>query len=167
MRTKFLLLSCIAIFLISCNKKKINSQVTNNILAPISNFYNFEIGNTLYNTTSLYGQDYYTPNGETLLMVNAGISGDTINAGFTLKINSIGNFSHDSNNVSITNRFVVNFGNSSNPNSTFISKSGTINITSFDIINHIYAGTFTAVMALSANPSYTLPLTNGSFHLQY
>ena len=152
---------------VSCNKEKINNQTSSNSSNSNSNFYKFEIGSTTYNTTSLYGQDYLTPDDDTLLMVNAGNSNDTINASFTLKVKSTGTFNHDSSNVSETNRFVINFGNSSNPNSTFISKSGTINITSFDLINHVYAGTFNAVMTLSTNPSYTLPLTNGSFYMKY
>ena len=168
MKTKILFICFTLIVFISCNKKKSNNQVTNNTSNnPISNFYKFEIGNTLYNTASLYGQDYHVPGGDTLLMVNAGTNSDTINGAFTLKVNSIGTFNHDSTNVSPNNRFVINFGNFSNPNSTFISKSGTINITSFDLINHVYAGTFNAIMTLSTNPSYTLPLTNGSFYLKY
>ncbi len=153
---------------ISCNKNKSKNQAANTTSSNATpNFYQFKIGTTTYNTTSLYGQDYHVPSGDTLLMINAGSNNDTINGGFTLKIKSIGSFTHDSTNVSETNRFIVNFGNYSNPNSIFISKSGTINITSFDLINHVYAGTFSAVMTLSTNPSYTLPLTNGSFYLKY
>ncbi|HRG02464.1 MAG TPA: hypothetical protein PKZ75_15225 [Bacteroidia bacterium] len=168
MKIKILSLSFIVISFISCNKSKSNNQITNSTNnTSTSNFYKFKIGATSYNTSSLYGQDYLSPDGDTLLMINAGTNTDTINGAFTLKVKSIGTFNHDSASVSETNRFVVNFGNSSNPNSTFVSKSGTINITSFDLINHVYAGTFSAVMTLSTNPSYTLPLTNGSFYLKY
>lgn len=168
MKTIKLLTSLILITFYSCNKNKSNNQITNsNSNNTNINFYKFKIGTIAFNTNSIYGQDYYIPSGDTLLMINAGTSNDTINGGFTLKVKSIGSFYHDSTNVSETNRFILNFGNPNNPNSTFISKSGTINITSFDLINHIYAGTFSAVMTLSTNPSYALPLTNGSFYLKY
>lgn len=162
--TLFIILMLIVF--ISCNKNKTNnsSPTPTNQQA---NYFSFKIGATNYSTDTLYGQVYEFPNVDTLLMINAGNSSDTIGASFTLKVTSVGTFSHDSVSVSPTNRFVVNFGNQNNPNSTFYSKSGTINISSYNKINNMFSGTFSAVMYLSTNPSHTLSLTNGSFYLKY
>lgn len=169
MKKTLLFINLILIVFISCNKNKTNtsSPAANNQNNSQSNYYSFKIGATNFSTGSLYGQVIEVPNSDTLLMINAGSNTDTITGSFTLKVNSAGIFSHDSTTANSTNRFVVNFGDPNSPHSTFLSKSGTINITSYDKINHLFVGTFSAVMYLSSNPTYTLPLTNGSFYLKY
>ncbi len=169
MKKNTLYFSLLLIIFISCNKNKTSnpSPVSNTQNNLQQDYYSFKIGNTSYSLANVYGQNFDLPTGDTLLMINGyGPSSDTISGGFTLKVNSTGTFTHDSTNVNENNRFVLNFGNYSNPNSTYVSKTGTINITTYDKINRTYAGTFSAVMTLSTNPSYTLPLTDGAFYMK-
>lgn len=160
-----LFVTIMLIVFISCNKSKTNNSSPTSTNQQ-ANYFSFKIGVTNYSTNTLYGQVYEFSNIDTLLMINAGNSSDTIGASFTLKATSVGTFNHDSTSVSSTNRFVVNFGDQNNPHSTYYSKSGTINISSYNKVNNMFSGTFSAVMYLSTNPSYTLSLTNGSFYLK-
>jgi len=169
MKKGILLIELTLIVFISCNKNnsKTSAPTSGNLVNQQANYYSFKIGTTTYSASSVYGQIFEFPNIDTLLMVNGGNNTDTISGSFTLKVTSIGSFNHDSTSVSQTNRFVVNFGTNNNPHSTFYSKSGTINISSYDKVNNLFSGTFSAVMYLSTNPTYTLPLTNGGFYLKY
>lgn len=170
MKKIIVVINLILIACVSCNKNKTSTPETPDTTQnnQQTNHYSFKIGATSFSTNNLYGQVIIGLN-DTMLMINEGVTADTITGGFTLNATSTGTFNHDSTNTSPTNRFVVNFGNdpTSSPHATFFSKSGTVNITAYDKINNTFSGTFSAIMYLSSNPSYTLPLTNGSFYLHY
>lgn len=166
MKPRIILLSIVFTTLFSCHKSKTTAPTMIASTASVTpNNYSFKIGLTNYSTNDLYGQTFDYPT-DTLLFINAGSASDTITGGFTLKLKSLGTFTHDSTSTSAINHFVINFGNPSSPTSSFTSKSGTITVTSFDKINMLYAGTFSGIMYLTSNPSYTLPLTSGSFYLK-
>lgn len=144
-------------------KKTVVPINTNQNLQP--NYLTCKIGNVIYNTDSLTAQHLITQGVDSLLMVYTFSQTDTINVGFTLHVSSTGTFTHNPNNVSETNRFVLNFGDLKTPQFiSFTSTSGTIQVTKYDRINHEYAGTFSATLTLTTNPNYTISMTNGSFH---
>jgi hypothetical protein len=155
--------------LFACTKKTSSPTTTvtpKTVTAVVTNNYSFDIGATHYSTSDVYGQVINTTS-DTILTINAYNTTDTVSGAFTLHAPSIGTYTHTNVIGNYNNSFVVNFGNSSHPTSTFYSKSGTISITSYDNINLTYAGTFSGIMYLSTNPSYTLALTNGSFYYKY
>lgn len=93
---------------------------------------------------------------------------DTISVNFTLKLNNIGTYILDSTTIGENNRFVVALNIDGNPSQrTYFSKSGIVNITTFDIANWTYAGTFSGVIESESNPNDTLLLSNGSFYFKY
>lgn len=161
------LIISLIIALMGCNKNTPNpiiSSAPNQV--PTSNHYSFDIGSFHYSSPDLYGQQYYVSS-DTLLVLNAYNNSDTISGGFTLHAPGIGTFTHTNTIGNTNNCFGVSFGNPSMPNSTFYSQSGTLTITTYDNAYHTYAGTFSGIMYLSTNPSYTLALTNGSFYYKY
>ena len=151
------------IVIIACTKKTNNATIkTSTPTQSISNHYSFDIGTIHYSTSDNYGQQYFTS--DTILSMNFYNTTDTISGGFSLHAPQVGTYYHTNSIGNTINCFVINFGNPSSPNSTFYSKSGTLNITDCDIVNQIYSGTFSGVMYLSSNPSQTISLTNGSFY---
>lgn len=136
MNTKIIGLGIILFTLMSCHKTNTTLPTIISTTSVTPNSYSFKIGLTNYSTNILYGQTFDFPT-DTLLFIGAGSSSDTITGGFTLKLNSLGTFTHDSVSSSTINHFVVNFGNPSSPRSSFASKSGTITVTTFDKINMI------------------------------
>lgn len=150
-----------------CNKKTpapiVNSS-SNQVNA--TNHYSFDIGSFHYSTSDNYGQQYYVSS-DTLLSMNFYNNTDTVSGGFTLHAPGVGTYTHTNTIGNTNNSFGVSFGNPSNQNSTFYSKSGTLIITTYDNAYHTYAGTFSGIMYLSTNPTHTLTLTNGSFYYKY
>lgn len=154
--------------LIQCSKKDKKSSVnqSNQTQQIISQNFSCMLGNSNFNTSDMNCAPLITQGIDSLLMLNAYSQTDSISFGFTLKVNGLGNFSHDSSTVSTINRFVLNYGSPGINLVTYISKSGTINVTKYDRPNNIYAGTFSAIMTLSSNPSSTLAISNGTFYAQ-
>lgn len=153
----------ILLFLLSTCKK--TSKTSSVSLTASSNFYSFKMGSLNYSSNTIYGQNYdISP--DTLLNINT-TKNDTMSGGFLLKIKGLGTFTHDSSSANEYNRFIFSFLGPTHTPITFYSKSGSVTITKFNNATTSYGGTFSGIMYLSTNPSYTLPLINGEFYYKY
>lgn len=164
-----ILLFIISSLLISCKAKSTSPTPTTTATSPTSatNSYSFQIGVTTYSSSSVYGQLYLNMP-DTTLDIYTSNNSDTISGAFNLRAIGLGTYTHTNVVGNVGHHLLVNFGN---PNGTtvhtFYSKSGTVTFTIYDVINNTYAGTFSGIMYLSSNSTYTLPLTNGAFHYKY
>lgn len=169
---KIICLIIVGTVFVACNKSS-SKNITPIPNAPVLvNYYSFDLGSFHYSSPDVYGQPYTINSDTSVLQMNFYNNIDTVSGGFGLLIssNGIGTYTHT--NIPTTGPFngygiSVNYGNPSIPNSTYCSQSGTLTVTTFDNPNHTYAGTFSGIMYLTTNPSYTLALTNGSFYYKY
>lgn len=160
----------ISSLLISCKSKSTSPPPTTTATSSTTatNSYSFQIGSTNYSTTHVYGQLYLNIPDTALVIYGNNNGTDTISGGFNLRAIGLGTYTHTNVVGNGGHSLVVDFGNPGGTTvHTFYSKSGTVTFTTYDAINNNYAGTFSGIMYLSSNPTYTLPLTNGAFHYKY
>lgn len=165
----FILLFIISSLIISCKSKSTSPPPTTTATssATATNSYSFQIGVTSYSSSSVYGQLYLNMP-DTTLDIYTSNNSDTISGALNLRAIGLGTYTHTNIVGNVGHYLLVNFGNPSGTTvRTFYSKSGTVTFTTYDIVNNTYAGTFSGIMYLSSNPTYTLPLINGAFHYKY